>query len=113
MPAESDSGQARGTLAVDLTSEHTFPILEHMFASRLAVIGVALFLLIAGLALGAARPTSGAAPETRYVVQAEDTLWDIASSRYEGDPREGVWRIMERNGLADSLLHPGEVIVLP
>ncbi len=96
-----------------MTSEHTFPILEHMFASRLAVIGVALFLLIAGLALGAARPTSGAAPETRYVVQAGDTLWDIASSRYEGDPREGVWRITERNGLADSLLHPGEVIVLP
>ena len=107
MPAESESGQARPDAAGGLTSEHTFPILEHMFT------GVVLFLLIAGFALGAARPTSGAAPETRYVVQAGDTLWDIASSRYEGDPREGVWRITERNGLADSLLHPGEVIVLP
>ena len=88
-------------------------MIEHMFVSRLALLGIALFLLIAGLALGAARPTNGAAPETRYVVRAGDTLWEIAATRYDGDTREAVWKIMERNDLADASLTPGEVIVLP
>jgi len=88
-----------------------------MFGSRLILTGVVLFLLIVGVALGAARPTSGAAPETRsgreYVVHAGDTLWAIAASRYEGDPREAIWRIMERNGLETSALQPGDVLKLP
>ena len=97
-----------------LDSEHTFVYTdEHMFGSRLVLTGVVLFLLIAGFALGAARPTSGAAPETRYVVRAGDTLWAIASARYEGDPREAIWRIQERNGLEDAWLQPGEVLMLP
>ena len=96
-----------------MTYEHTFPIIEHVFASRLILVGAVLFLLVVGLALGAARPTRGAAPETRYVVRAGDTLWDIASARYDGDPREGIWAIMERNGLADPMLRPGKVLILP
>jgi hypothetical protein len=88
-----------------------------MFGSRLIMTGVVLFLLIVGVALGAARPTSGAAPETRsqrpYTVRPGDTLWAIAASHYEGDPREAIWLIMERNGLETSALQPGEVLMLP
>jgi nucleoid-associated protein YgaU len=83
-----------------------------MFVSRLASIGVALALL-AAFALGAARPSVGATPEARYVVQRGDTLWTIAESRYGGDPREGVWRLQQANGLAASTLTPGQVILVP
>ena len=83
-----------------------------MFASRLASLGVALALL-AVFALGAARPSVGAAPEARYIVEPGDTLWTIAAARYGGDPREGVWRLRETNGLEGSTLRPGQVILVP
>lgn len=87
-------------------------MIEHVFVSRLVLSGVVLIALLL-VALGAARPSSGAAPETRYVVEAGDTLWAIASGRYEGDPREAIWRIEERNRLASPLLQPGQVLLLP
>jgi hypothetical protein len=83
-----------------------------MFASRLLPL-LALVLLLAGLALSQARPTSGAGAEGRYVVRSGDTLWELAVSRYEGDPREAIWRIKERNGLETSALAPGMVLALP
>ena len=83
-----------------------------MFATRwialLVVVAVAGFF-----ALSAARPTSGAGPETAYVVQPGDTLWAIASTRYAGDPREAIWRIKNVNGLESSSLSPGTVLRLP
>jgi nucleoid-associated protein YgaU len=84
-----------------------------MFVSRLTVLGVVLLALLLA-ALGAARPSSGAAPETRYVVQPGDTLWQIAGERYGGDVREAIWRIRELNVLADpGALQPGEILLLP
>ena len=65
------------------------------------------------LAVSAAQPTSGAAPPTRYVVQPGDTLWAIATARYEGDPREAIWRIRQRNGLESAVLQPGQVLDMP
>jgi LysM repeat protein len=83
-----------------------------VFGSRLALSGVVLLALLL-VALGAARPSSGAAPETRYVVKTGDTLWAIAAERYDGDPREAIWEIEDRNGLTSPLLQPGQVLVLP
>ena len=83
-----------------------------MFASRLTLTGAVLLTLLL-VALGAARPTSGAAPETRYVVQAGDTLWAIAETHYDGDPREAVWRIEQRNHLESVDIHPGQALLLP
>jgi nucleoid-associated protein YgaU len=82
-----------------------------MFA-RLSSYLVVLALLLA-LALSLARPSQGAGSESRYVVRAGDTLWSIAAQRYSGDPREAVWRIEQRNGLAGGALQPGTVLFLP
>ncbi len=83
-----------------------------MFAHRvLAAFALAVVVLVA--ALSSARPTSGAEPERRYVVQPGDTLWAIATARYEGDPREAVWRIRDRNGLESAVLRPGQVLDMP
>ena len=48
-----------------------------------------------------------------YVVQPGDTLWSIASGRYAGDPREGVWKLERRNQLAGTTISPGQKLVLP
>lgn len=75
-----------------------------------------IFLLtaVAGvLLLAVARPSSGSAPEQRYVVQPGDTLWGLAAERYAGDPREAIWRIRERNDLDGSWLPAGTVLYLP
>jgi nucleoid-associated protein YgaU len=81
-----------------------------MFALRpiLLTCAVAAVLLLA-----VARPSSGSAPEERYVVRPGDTLWELAAERYGGDPRDGVWRIRERNGLAGTMLPAGTVLYLP
>jgi LysM repeat protein len=47
------------------------------------------------------------------VVRAGDTLWTIAERSYAGDPREGVWKLRERNDLDGSTIRPGQVLALP
>ena len=83
-----------------------------MFAKRLVPVILVVVVLLTAV-LFAARPTSGAGVEERYVVRAGDTLWAIAAGRYAGDPREAIWRIKERNGLERSSLSPGQVLYLP
>jgi nucleoid-associated protein YgaU len=79
-----------------------------MFAR--AVVIIALFTV--AVAWGA-RTSDSASPEQVYVVRPGDTLWTIAASHYGGDPREGVWRLQDRNRLAGTLVRPGERLVLP
>ncbi len=83
-----------------------------MFVQRLPVVLV-LVVIAAFLALSAARPSSGAGPEQRYVVRSGDTLWSIAAARYSGDPRAAVWEIEHRNHLDGGVLVPGTVLRLP
>ena len=83
-----------------------------MFVPKPVVVLAIAFLAVFVL-LYAARPTRSAGPETRYVVQPGDTLWEVASARYDGDPRAAIWRIKERNGLETSALVPGAVLHLP
>lgn len=81
-----------------------------MFVLRWYLTTLALLAL---LALAVARPSSGASDEARYVVRPGDTLWRLAAQRYGGDPREGVWKVTERNGLGSATLQPGMVLYLP
>ena len=83
-----------------------------MFGTRLILTGVVLLALLLA-ALGAARPSSGAAPEARYVVRPGDTLWSIAAGRYGGDPRKGVWRIAERNRISGGCSRPARFSSCP
>jgi hypothetical protein len=79
-----------------------------MFA-RLLVITAFVLVLWALFA----RETGAGGPERHYQVRSGDTLWSIAVSRYAGDPREGVWELRERNGLAGTTIQPGQLLVLP
>lgn len=73
-----------------------------------------VLLTAAALAVGmAARVSHGAGPERSYVVRPTDTLWSIAARTYGGDPREGVWKLEQRNHLRSATLRPGQVLVLP
>ena len=62
---------------------------------------------------GFVRPSDASGPERTYVVRPADTLWSIAASHYAGDPREGVWKLRERNGLSGTVIRPGQRLVLP
>ena len=83
-----------------------------MFDRRSTVVLVAVIALAVALLVGA-RPSTGARHESRYVVQPGDTLWEIASAYYAGDPRKAIWRISERNGLESPTIVPGQVHDMP
>ena len=76
---------------------------------------IALIVLVATF-LGwsvAARTVESAGTRQTYVVQPGDTLWSIATARYAGDPREGVWELQQRNHLLGTTISPGQKLVLP
>jgi LysM repeat protein len=60
-----------------------------------------------------ARASTAAGPERSYVVRPGDTLWDIATRTYDGDPRAGIWKLQQRNGLRGGVIRPGQRLVLP
>jgi hypothetical protein len=79
-----------------------------MFAKLLGVL-----VLAAVVAAVVARGSQGGGPERAYVVRPADTLWSIAAAHYAGDPREGVWKLQKRNGLAGTVIRPGQRLILP
>jgi LysM repeat protein len=76
---------------------------------KLLILLCALVLVV-GLA---ARSSNGAGPKRTYIVRPGDTLWSVAAHTYAGDPREGVWKLEQRNHLASATIVPGEKLVLP
>jgi LysM domain len=73
-----------------------------------------ILLCLAALGVGlAARGSNGAGPKRLYVVRPGDTLWSVAERTFAGDPREGVWRLEQRNHLASATIVPGEKLVVP
>jgi LysM repeat protein len=79
-----------------------------MFARILVLV-----LLAALVWAVVARASTAAGPERTYVVEPGDTLWSIASERYGGDPRNGVWKLQQRNGVRAGALVVGQKLVLP
>jgi LysM repeat protein len=80
-----------------------------MFGRIVLIVLVATFL---GWSL-LTRDVDGAGRRQVYVVQPGDTLWAIASARYAGDPREGVWKLERSNHLAGTTISPGQRLTLP
>ena len=78
-----------------------------MFGRLIILVALSVFLWAAF-----ARSSDASGPERRYVVQRYDTLWSIASAGYS-DPREGIWEIKQRNGLAGATIVAGQILVLP
>jgi LysM repeat protein len=76
---------------------------------RLLILLLAISLLVGIVA----RPSGGAGKPVRYVVKPTDTLWSIATRHYAGDPREGIWKLQQRNHLQGTTLVPGQRLVLP
>ena len=73
-----------------------------------------ILLCVAALAVGlAAHSSSGAGPKRTYVVKPGDTLWSVAARTFAGDPREGVWKIEQRNHLASATIVPGQRLIVP
>jgi predicted Zn-dependent protease len=88
---------------------------------RAVLIGTAATLLLVAFWLTAnpgAHAGSGTverpAKTQTVTVEPGDTLWSIASrARPSADPRVTVQRIIDLNGLAGSVVQPGQRIALP
>jgi LysM repeat protein len=61
----------------------------------------------------AAHSSESAGRPQIYTVKPHDTLWSIAVSHYGGDPRAAIYRLEDRNGLAGTVVRPGQKLVLP
>lgn len=80
---------------------------------RLETRSLGLLALAAVIGAVAAQPSGSSGSDQVYVVRPGDTLWSIAAARYGDDPREGVWKLEQRNEVEDGLIHPGQRLVLP
>ncbi len=74
---------------------------------------IVVLLIVISAALSNARVSNGAGHETRHRVRAGETLGSIAEANYAADPRQAIWRIEQRNGLAGADIAAGTVLVLP
>ena len=55
---------------------------------------------------------AGPTPHVHHV-HAGETLWSIAAARYGGDPRAGVWKLQQANGLEGATIVPGQRLRVP
>jgi LysM repeat protein len=75
---------------------------------------VVIVVLVAVLIWAVLARDTGAGPTPRmHRVQAGETLWSIASARYGGDPRAGVWKLQQANRLEGATIVPGQRLKVP
>jgi nucleoid-associated protein YgaU len=79
------------------------------------MFGRVVILVLLGAFLWAvfARSSGASGPVRHYQVRPGDTLWNIATAHYAGDPRAAVWKIERRNHLRDAAISPGQMLLLP
>lgn len=80
-------------------------------------VGIALFLLVAGLLIGILVPQLGATDEPIarkvHIVQRGETLWGLAGEYSHGDPRRFVHQTRVLNDLESASIFPGQQLILP
>jgi LysM repeat protein len=75
---------------------------------------IVIVLVVAVLVWAVLARDTGAGPTPRvHRVEAGETLWSIAIARYGGDPRAGVWKLQQANGLDGSTIVPGQRLRVP
>lgn len=91
---------------------------RYMVAKRSWQVIIAGFLLFYAFGIFAPNQVEGHADVScqKYIVQQGDTIWDIACSMIndkKDDPREYICAIQKMNNFSDSVINPGDVLLLP
>lgn len=81
-------------------------------ARAVVIVGLAAGLSVVGVSNSVA--TSEDPAELVYVTVGQgDSLWNLAESHADGDPRDWIAEVVILNGLTSSNLIPGQQIALP
>jgi len=86
--------------------------------SRYLSVFISGFLLILICILFSPNQVEGNSNTTykHYIVQPGDTIWGIACSminKDKVDPRDYIYAIQKINNVEDSVINPGDVLLLP